>query len=59
MILDKFEELNTTQRKLFAKTCLRLLSNSFLARDKQDNKDMYYFLLSYKHYLDEYFDIMN
>jgi hypothetical protein len=59
MILEKFEELNSTQRKLFAKTCLRLLSNSFLARDKQDNKEMYYFLLSYKKYFDEYFDIID
>ncbi len=59
MILEKFEELNMTQRKLFSKTCLRLLANGFLARDKQDNKEMYYFLLSYKNYFDEYFDIMD
>lgn len=59
MILDNFEELNIGQQNLFAKTCLRLLSNSFLARDKEDNKEMYYFIISYKQYFDEYFDIMH
>ncbi len=59
MILEKFEELNSTQKKLFSRTCLRLLANGFLARDKQDNKEMYYFLLSYKNYFDEYFDVMD
>lgn len=58
MILENFEELNVSQRNMFAKTCLKLLSTGFLARDKQDNKDMYYFLLSYKKYFDEYFEIM-
>jgi hypothetical protein len=58
MILENFEELNASQKNMFAKTCLKLLSTGFLARDKQDNKDMYYFLLSYKKYFDEYFEIM-
>ncbi|MFA7106495.1 MAG: DUF4194 domain-containing protein, partial [Candidatus Izemoplasmatales bacterium] len=59
MILENFDQLNLGQRQLFAKTCLKLLQNSFIARDKEDNKEMYYFLLSYKNYFDEYFDLMN
>ena len=59
MILENFEELNSSQRNLFARTCLKLLSTGFLARDKKDNKEMYYFLLSYKKYFDEYFEIIN
>lgn len=59
MILEKYDEFNQGQKQLFAKTCLRLLQNSFIARDKDDNKEMYYFLLSFKSYFDEYFDIMN
>jgi len=59
MILEKFEELNSSQQNLFARTCLKLLSTGFLARDKRDNKDMYYFLLSYKKYFDEYFEIID
>ncbi|MDD3712536.1 MAG: DUF4194 domain-containing protein [Candidatus Izemoplasmatales bacterium] len=59
MILEKYAELNMTQKELFSKTCLKLLQNSFLSRDKEDNKEMYYFLLSFKNYFDEYFDIMD
>ena len=59
MILENFNELNVTQKKLFARTCLRLLSNSFLAKDKEDNKEMYYFIISFKQYFDEYFDVMD
>lgn len=59
MILENFEELNVGQQNLFAKTCLRLLSNTFLARDKEDNKEMYYFIISFKKYFDEYFDVMH
>lgn len=59
MILENFESLNIGQQNLFAKTCLRLLSNSFLARDKEDNKEMYYFIISYKEYFDQYFDVMH
>ena len=59
MILENFEELNSGQKNMFARTCLRLLQTGFLARDKRDNKDMYYFLISYKKYFDEYFEIMN
>ncbi|MFO7969585.1 MAG: DUF4194 domain-containing protein [Bacillota bacterium] len=59
MILEGFDELNIGQQKMFAKVCLRLLANSFLARDKNDNKEMYYFVISYKEYFDEYFDVMD
>lgn len=59
MILEKFDELNSNQKNLFSRTCLKLLSTGFLARDKKDNKDMYYFLLSYKRYFDEYFGIID
>jgi len=59
MILENFDELNAGQKNMFAKTCLKLLQTGFLARDKRDNKDMYYFLLSYKKHFDEYFEIMH
>ena len=59
MILEGFDELNIGQQKMFAKVCLRLLANSFLSRDKSDNKEMYYFVISFKEYFDQYFDIMD
>jgi len=59
MILENYDDLNSNQKNLFARTCLKLLSTGFLARDKKDNKEMYYFMLSYKKYFDEYFGIIN
>ncbi|MGD9910764.1 MAG: DUF4194 domain-containing protein [Candidatus Izemoplasmatales bacterium] len=59
MILDKFEELSSAQKQLFSDTCNKLLSSGFLARDKKDNKEQYYFLVSYKNYFDEYFGVIN
>lgn len=59
MILEKFEELNMTQQNIFSDTCNKLLSTGFLARDKQDNKEQYYFVLSYKQYFDEFFGVIH
>jgi len=59
MILENFESLNMGQQQLFADTCNKLLSSGFIARDKKDNKEQYYFLISYKNYFDEYFKIIN
>jgi hypothetical protein len=47
------------QKQLFSDTCNKLLSTGFLARDKRDNKEQYYFLLSFKSYFDEYFEVIN
>lgn len=59
MILEHFETLSSTQRALFADTANKLLANAFLARDKKDNKEQYYFVLSFKNYFDEYFGVIN
>lgn len=59
MILENFEQLTNAQRTMFADTCNKLLSCGFLAKDKKDNKEQYYFILSFKTYFDEYFDVIN
>ncbi len=59
MILENFENLSGGQRQMFSDTVNKLLSTGFLARDKRDNKEQYYFVLSFKNYFDEYFDIIN
>lgn len=59
MILENFEQLNMGQRQLFADTCAKLLATGYLARDKKDNKEQYYFILSFKNYFDEYFGLIN
>lgn len=58
MILENYDELSVSQKNMFTKTCLKLLATGFIARDKHDNKEMYYFLISYKKYFDEYFGII-
>jgi len=59
MILENFESLNQGQKQMFSDTANKLLSTGFLARDKRDNKEQYYFVLSFKNYFDEYFDVIN
>ena len=58
MILENFENLNMGQKQLFSDTCNKLLATGFLARDKKDNKEQYYFLLSFKNYFDEFFEVI-
>ncbi|HOP57561.1 MAG TPA: DUF4194 domain-containing protein [Bacillota bacterium] len=59
MILENYENLNQGQKQMFSDTVNKLLSTGFLARDKRDNKEQYYFVLSFKNYFDEYFGIIN
>lgn len=59
MILEQFDTLTNAQKQMFADTVVKLLANAFLAKDKKDNKEMYYFILSFKNYFDEYFNIIN
>ncbi len=58
MILENFENLTGAQRQMFADTVVKLLASAFLARDKKDNKEHYYFVLSFKNYFDEYFGVI-
>lgn len=59
MILEQFETLSASQRQLFSDTINKLLGSAFLARDKRDNKEMYYFVLSFKNYFDEYLNVIH
>lgn len=58
MILENFDQLSNPQKAMFADTCNKLLSCAFLAKDKKDNKEQYYFVLSFKNYFDEYFQVI-
>jgi hypothetical protein len=59
MILENYEALSASQRQLFSDTCNKLLASAFLAKDKKDNKEQYYFVLSFKNYFDEFFGVIN
>ena len=57
-MLNVYETFNVTQQNQFRDTANKLLANTFLCRDKKDNKENYYFLMSYKEVFDEFFKIL-
>lgn len=57
-MLNVYETFNVTQQNQFRDTANKLLSNTLLCRDKRDNKESYYFLMSYKEVFDEFFKIL-
>lgn len=57
-MLDSYERLTNVQKATFKDIVNKLLASTFLARDKKDNKDNYYFVVSYKEVFDEFFAIL-
>lgn len=57
-MLDSYERLTSVQKTTFKDIANKLLASTFLARDKKDNKDNYYFVVSYKEVFDEFFAIL-
>lgn len=57
-MLDAYVNMNVTQQNQFRDTANKLLAYTFLCRDKKDNRESYYFLMSYKEIFDEFFKIL-
>ena len=57
-MLDALEKMSVGQQQQFKDTANKLLATTFLSRDKKDNKEAYYFLMSYKDLFDEFFKIL-
>lgn len=57
-MLDSYEKMTVTQQTQFRATANKLLNFTFLCRDKRDNKENFYFLMSYKEIFDEFFQIL-
>lgn len=57
-MLDSYERLTNVQKATFKDIANKLLASTFLARDKKDNKENYYFVVSYKEVFDEFFAIL-
>lgn len=57
-MLDALEKMTLVQQQQFKDTANKLLSTTFLSKDKRDNKESYYFLMSYKEVFDEFFQIL-
>ena len=58
-MFELYDTFTNTQKNTFADICNKLLANTYLARDKRDNKEAYYFVVSYKDLFEEYFKMMN
>ena len=57
-MLDALEKMTVTQQNQFKDAANKLLASTFLSRDKKDNKESYYFLMSYKEVFVEFFRIL-
>lgn len=57
-MLEALENMTVGQKQQFKDTANKLLAYTFLSRDKKDNKEAYYFLMSYKEIFDEFFSIL-
>ncbi len=57
-MLEALEKMTVTQQNQFKDAVNKLLASTFLSRDKRDNKESYYFLMSYKEVFDEFFKIL-
>lgn len=57
-MLEGYVNMNVTQQTQFKDTANKLLANTFLCRDKKDNKENYYFFISFKEVFDEFFQIL-
>ena len=58
MYLDELKAFQKDVQDTFTKTCNLLLSSNYLSKDKRDNNKAYYFVLNYKKYFDEFFDLL-
>lgn len=58
-MFEGYEAMTNGQKNTFADVCNKLLANTYLARDKRDNKEAYYFVVSYKDMFEAYFKMIN
>lgn len=57
-MLDGYQSLNVSQKNTFRECANKLISYTFLARDKEDNKEDYYFVVSFQSLFEEFFSIL-
>lgn len=57
-MLSGYESFSQTQKNKFEEVSNKLLSNTFLARAKENNKEDFYFVINYKDVFEEFFSIL-
>ncbi len=58
-MFESYNTLSGMQKNQFSDVCNKLLSNTFLAKAKENNKNDYYFVLNFKDLFEEYFKVIN
>jgi len=58
MLLDQLKSFPKDVQDSFSKIANQLLSNNYLSKDKKDNTKAYYFVVNYKQYFDEFFQLI-
>ena len=58
MLLEQMKEFPREIQDNFQKICNLLLSSNYISKDKKDNTKYYYFVVNYKQYFDEFFEIL-
>ncbi len=58
MLLDELKNFPRDVQDSFSKICNQLLTANYLSKDKKDNTKAYYFVINYKQYFDEFFEIL-
>lgn len=57
-MLESYDSFSQTQKNMFQDIANKMLANTFLTRDKENNKNDYYFLINYKDTFEEFFQIL-
>ena len=58
MLLDELKQFPREVQDNFTKIANLLLTSNYLSRDKRDNSKAYYFVVNYKQYFDEFFNLL-
>ena len=58
MLLDELKNFPRDVQDSFSKICNQLLTANYLSKDKKDNTKAYYFVINYKQYFDEFFELL-
>ena len=58
MLLEQLNTFPKDVQETFQRVCNILLTSNFIAKDKKDNSKYYYFVVNYKQYFDEFFEIL-
>ncbi|MGL4949262.1 MAG: DUF4194 domain-containing protein, partial [Anaeroplasmataceae bacterium] len=58
-MLENYELMSVTQKNSFKDISNKLLTNTFICKNKENNKNDYYFVLNFKDSFEEFFKVLD